>query len=86
MPGRFKDKAFCPTCRKPLIATTCMACGGKYYHRRLLISKRFCTRCEGTGAEYQCPYQLSHNEDALKVLRQRMVDNWIRSYGQSATH
>jgi hypothetical protein len=81
-----QNNGFCPECRKPLQATTCLACGGRSYHRPLLISKRPCTRCEGTGKEYQCSDQFSHNEDELRVIKQRRVDEWIRSYGQPAMY
>jgi hypothetical protein len=86
MKRRRKHKGFCPKCRKPLQATTCSDCGGKCYHRQLLISKRSCTRCKGTGKEYHCSDQLSHNEDELRARKQQGVDEWIRSYGQSAAY
>ena len=84
MEPRRKDKGFCAKCRKPLQATTCLACGGKRYHRQLLISKRPCTRCNGSGKQYRCYDRLSHNENELRAIKQRRVDEWIRSYGQSA--
>jgi hypothetical protein len=86
MKPRPKNKRFCPKCRKPLQATTCVACGGNCYPRQLLISKRPCTRCKGTGKEYQCSDQFSHDKDELRDRKQRRVDEWIRSYGQSATY
>ena len=85
MKTRYEDKEICLKCQKPLIATICMACGGRCYHRHLLISKHFCARCMGTGKEYRCPNQFSHYEDEGIVRKQRMVDEYIRSYGQSAT-
>ena len=86
MKQRTMDKGFCPTCRKPLQASTCPGCSGKSYNRQLLISKRTCARCKGTGKEYQCANQVSHYEDELRALKQRRVDEWIRSYGQSVTN
>ena len=53
MKTRHEDKGICLKCRKPLIATTCMTCGGRCYHRHLLISKHLCARCMGTGKEYR---------------------------------
>jgi hypothetical protein len=85
MKPKVKDREFCPTCKKPLQATTCLACGGKCYHRQLLISKRSCTGCKGSGKEYNCSDQFSHYEDELRDIKQRRIDEWIRSYGQSAT-
>jgi hypothetical protein len=84
MKPKAKVIEICLKCSKPLQATTCLACGGKRYHRQLLISKRPCSRCMGTGKEYQCADQRSHHEDELRVMKQRMVDDYIRSYGQSA--
>ena len=81
-----EDKGICLKCRKPLIASTCLDCGGKCYHRHLLISRHLCARCKGTGKEYRCPDQVSHNEYELRARKQRMVDEYIRSYGQSATN
>jgi hypothetical protein len=86
METKYGEKEFCPKCRKPLQAATCPACGGKRYHRQLLIAKRLCLRCQGTGREYQCYFQLSHDEDELRALKQQRVDEWIRSYGQSAMY
>ena len=86
MEPKRKDKEFCPKCRQPLEATTCVACGGKRYHRQLLITKRPCIRCQGTGKEYHCFYQISHDEDELRALKQRRMDDYIRTYGQSATY
>jgi hypothetical protein len=81
-----ENKGFCPECRKPLSATTCWGCGGKCYHRHLLISKHLCKRCMGTGKEYRCPNQYSHHEDEGIARKERMVDEYIRSYGQSAQY
>ena len=85
MKTRHEDKGICLKCRKPLIAATCMTCGGRRYHRHLLISKHLCARCMGTGKEFRCPNQFSHYEDEFIARKQRMVDEYIRSYGQSAT-
>jgi hypothetical protein len=81
-----KDNDICPDCAKPLQASACPACGGKCYHRLLLISKRPCTICKGTGKEYLCSDQLSHHENEIRLRKQRIVDEWIRSYGQSITY
>lgn len=86
MGTKYVEKEFCPKCRKSLQAVICPACGGKRYHRQLLIGKRPCLRCKGAGREYQCYYQLSHDEDESRALKQRRVDEWISSYGQSTTY
>lgn len=82
----YQENQLCPRCQKPFYATACMACGGKSYHRHLLVLKRICERCKGIGQEYYCPDQSYHNEDDSVDRRQRIFEEWIRSYGKSATY
>lgn len=76
----------CPRCGKTFYATACMACDGKSYHRYFLVIKRICKSCKGAGKEYYCPDLMSHHDDDDRERRWRMVEEYIRSYGQSAIY
>jgi hypothetical protein len=50
----------CPTCGKPLQLRNCLNCGGKGFTRILLLFKRTCETCQGSGKVYRCPDYMSH--------------------------
>jgi len=78
------NNVVCPRCKKSQYVTTCMACGGKSFHRQLWVIKRICATCNGIGKEYHCPDQSYHHDDDDRRRRRQMVEEYIRSYGQSA--
>lgn len=78
------NNVFCPKCKKPIYSTECIACKGKTYQRHLFVFKRLCERCKGIGKEYYCSAWWSHYEDNERERRHHLIEEYIRSYGQSA--
>jgi hypothetical protein len=60
--------AVCPTCGRRLEPRTCWNCGGKGYTRRLMVFKRTCAACRGSGSLLQCPDHWAHLSSGIRSI------------------
>ncbi len=60
MPTKPRSKAACPLCKEKMRRVGCIACDGTGRSTVLLVFRRDCGICGGTGKHLVCPKQRDH--------------------------